>query len=336
MWYSWKLTPRRSWRAMKWSSFMKSNGLWFVLWAVLVWPSWGQPRIREDQINWKAPVILSASRHVHDGTQGAVIYAATLETDAFTGWVGGDQQAFDEYVLASLLGISTVTGAVVVDGQAVKWRNLGSSGKQPYIAGSSIQSASLYEVGASKLRWNVGTLLLGGGGLGSGVEPTEFFGAADNYIAYWDQTPESGDERWISVPVTGDLSFNKGFWSIAAGKIVNASISASAAIALSKLAQGASGEVLISNAANIWDATVLSGDVKVVNTGVVTIQPNAVALSTDTTGNYVASVTEGAGITVTPTTYAEGAAVTVVSTLGTAIDSAEITNGAIVNEDISE
>ncbi|OHD25056.1 MAG: hypothetical protein A2Y38_02590 [Spirochaetes bacterium GWB1_59_5] len=74
---------------------------------------------------------------------------------------------------------------------------------------------------------------------------------------------------------------------------------------------------------------------KVVNTGVVTIQPNAVALSTDTTGNYVASVTEGAGITVTPTTYAEGAAVTVVSTLGTAIDSAEITNGAIVNEDIS-
>jgi len=47
--------------------------------------------------------------------------------------------------------------------------------------------------------------------------------------------------------------------------------------------------------------TGISGDVTVTAAGVATIQPNSVALGTDTTGNYVAGLTAGSGIAVTGT-----------------------------------
>ena len=40
----------------------------------------------------------------------------------------------------------------------------------------------------------------------------------------------------------------------------------------------------------------MSGDASITNAGVVTISSNAVALTTDTTGNYVATITNGNGI----------------------------------------
>src|SRR3990167_8319714 len=52
----------------------------------------------------------------------------------------------------------------------------------------------------------------------------------------------------------------------------------------------------------------LTGDVTATNAGVTTIQPNAVALSTDTTGNYVLDVADGTGID--GTAAAEGATYT--------------------------
>lgn len=58
--------------------------------------------------------------------------------------------------------------------------------------------------------------------------------------------------------------------------IVNADVSASAAIAHTKLASIPAGQVLLGNASNIPTATALSGDVTVSNTGTVTIANNAV------------------------------------------------------------
>jgi len=52
----------------------------------------------------------------------------------------------------------------------------------------------------------------------------------------------------------------------------------------------------------------VSGDIVIASTGVATIQANSVALTTDTTGNYVATLTGGTGITSTGATSGEGIA----------------------------
>ena len=104
---------------------------------------------------------------------------------------------------------------------------------------------------------------------------------------------------------------------IADGTIVNADINTSAAIALSKLASGTSGQVVIANATGVPTYTTLSGDVTVSSTGVVTIAADSVALGTDTTGNYVQSLVAGTGITLTNATASEGGTPTIAVTANT-------------------
>ena len=55
--------------------------------------------------------------------------------------------------------------------------------------------------------------------------------------------------------------------------------------------------IIVGNASGAGAAVAVSGDIAITNAGVVTIQPDSVALTTDTTGNYVASVTDGDSIT---------------------------------------
>lgn len=88
---------------------------------------------------------------------------------------------------------------------------------------------------------------------------------------------------------------------IADGTIVNGDISASAAIALSKLASGTSAQVVVADASGVPTYRTISGDVTISNTGVVSIAADSVALGTDTTGNYMANVVAGTGVTVTHT-----------------------------------
>lgn len=89
------------------------------------------------------------------------------------------------------------------------------------------------------------------------------------------------------------------------GTIVNGDIASSAAIDVSKLAAGTGAQVLLNSAAPTPTWTTLSGDVTVGATGTTAIQANAVALATDTTGNYVASITAGAGLASTGATSGE-------------------------------
>ncbi|MCH7492202.1 hypothetical protein IID19_01240, partial [Patescibacteria group bacterium] len=72
---------------------------------------------------------------------------------------------------------------------------------------------------------------------------------------------------------------------------------AAGAIGLNKLASGTSGQLIVGNASGVPTYVSASGDVLISNLGVNTIQPNSVALTTDTTGNYVASLANGTGIT---------------------------------------
>lgn len=86
---------------------------------------------------------------------------------------------------------------------------------------------------------------------------------------------------------------------IADGAIVNADINASAAIALSKLASGTSGQIVVANGSGVPTYTTVSGDITISSTGVAEIAANSVALGTDTTGDYVASLVAGTGVTLT-------------------------------------
>ena len=69
--------------------------------------------------------------------------------------------------------------------------------------------------------------------------------------------------------------------------ITNAKVSATAAIALSKLASGTSGQIIVANASGVPTYVTLSGDATISNTGVLTL---AAELGTDTTGAYVQTI----------------------------------------------
>lgn len=100
-----------------------------------------------------------------------------------------------------------------------------------------------------------------------------------------------------ATTVSGDITINgAGLTAISSGVIVNADINASAAIAISKLASGTSGQIIIANGSGVPTYTTISGDITISNTGVATIAANSVALGTDTTGNYVASLVAGTGV----------------------------------------
>lgn len=116
------------------------------------------------------------------------------------------------------------------------------------------------------------------------------------------KTDASRIPTYVFGKTSGDVTFNSsGVGDITAGSIVNADVNASAAIALSKLASGTSAQVIVANSSGVPTYTTLSGDVTISNTGVTTIAANSVALGTDTTGNYVADVVAGTGVTVTHT-----------------------------------
>lgn len=105
-------------------------------------------------------------------------------------------------------------------------------------------------------------------------------------------------------------------FSLQDGYITDIKVSPTAAIALSKLAAGTSGQVIVGDSSGVPTYRTISGDITISDTGVATIAPNSVALGTDTTGNYVSGVTAGTGITVTHTP-GEGSSATIAVTSNT-------------------
>jgi len=101
--------------------------------------------------------------------------------------------------------------------------------------------------------------------------------------------------------------------------ITNAKVNTSAAIALSKLASGTSGQIIVANSSGVPTYVTLSGDATISNAGVVSIGANNVALGTDTTGDYVASLVQGTGLTITNNS-GEGATPTI--SIGQAVGTA--------------
>lgn len=74
------------------------------------------------------------------------------------------------------------------------------------------------------------------------------------------------------VDVTGDVTIsNAGVTAIASGVIVNADINSGAAIALSKLANGTAGYVVLANSSGVATYTAVSGDITITDAGVTAI-----------------------------------------------------------------
>lgn len=79
------------------------------------------------------------------------------------------------------------------------------------------------------------------------------------------------------VAMTGDVTIsNTGVTAIGAGVIVNADINAAAAIAFSKLATLASGNILVGSAGGVATSVVMSGDATIIASGALTIANNAI------------------------------------------------------------
>lgn len=79
------------------------------------------------------------------------------------------------------------------------------------------------------------------------------------------------------VAMSGDISItNAGVTAIVAGAIVNADVSATAAIAYSKLAALTSGNILVGSAGNVPTAVAMSGDATIIASGALTIANDAV------------------------------------------------------------
>lgn len=80
-------------------------------------------------------------------------------------------------------------------------------------------------------------------------------------------------------------------FTVADGEITDVKVNAAAAIQLSKLASGTSGQIIVANSSGVPTYVTLSGDATISNTGVITVNGlDSVALGTETTGNYVATI----------------------------------------------
>ena len=133
----------------------------------------------------------------------------------------------------------------------------------------------------------------------------------------------NGSNVPTSVNPSGDIDItNAGVFSIASGVIVDADVNASAAIAYSKLAALADGNILVGNVSNVATSVNPSGDIDVTNAGVFSIASDVVVnadiksdaaivdtkLATISTADKVAggaiqidSGTDGTGITIAAT-----------------------------------
>ena len=133
--------------------------------------------------------------------------------------------------------------------------------------------------------------------VGTGASQVEFYSGAGaggldgsgtaNYVTYWSDSDTLTSAQYMSVSQGGT-----GIGTFTSNGILYGNTTS----AIQATAAGTSGQLLVANGAGTPVFVSMSGDVNITNAGVTAIQADSVALTTDTTGNYVASVTNGSGI----------------------------------------
>ncbi|KKU57293.1 MAG: hypothetical protein UX79_C0015G0001, partial [candidate division WWE3 bacterium GW2011_GWB1_47_11] len=107
-------------------------------------------------------------------------------------------------------------------------------------------------------------------------------------------TEDTGDDLQIAVNTASTETVD--FVNAGAG-VIDITVEGDLTISGDDLVMGTNttGYILVADNTN-FNPVAMSGDVAIISTGATTIQANAVALTTDTSGNYVASITNGSGI----------------------------------------
>lgn len=134
-----------------------------------------------------------------------------------------------------------------------------------------------------------------------------------------------------ATAVTGDITISSaGVTAISAGAVVNADISASAAIAFSKLAPLNSANILVGNSTNVAASVPVSGDITISNTGVVAISAgvivdadiNASAAIADTKLATISTAGKVSGTAITSGALSTSGSIATTSTLAVGQSSA--------------
>lgn len=101
--------------------------------------------------------------------------------------------------------------------------------------------------------------------------------ASGQALAEGDIWVGNGDDEATAVTMSGDATLSSaGALTIANSAITNAKVSASAAIAYSKLATLTSGNMLVGSAGNVATSVTMSGDATIVASGALTIANDAI------------------------------------------------------------
>jgi hypothetical protein len=126
--------------------------------------------------------------------------------------------------------------------------------------------------------WGCASISGVGGLTGTGV---------NGYNAYWTGANTLSNEQFVAVSRggTGAGTFT-----------TNGVLYGNATSAFGVTAAGTSGQLLVANGSGIPTFVTMGTDATLSSAGALTIAADAVALTTDTTGNYVSSVTNGSGI----------------------------------------
>lgn len=138
------------------------------------------------------------------------------------------------------------------------------------------------------------------------VEASGYFNSAATKFSLGDDIMLNCSDGydWVTVTATSPNVTVSTEHSVPAGSITNTQISATAAIAFSKLANLTSAHVLLGNASNVATDTAITGDIALTNAGLATIQAGAVtgskiANNTITTANFATTVLQYTTVTIT-------------------------------------
>jgi len=151
------------------------------------------------------------------------------------------------------------------------------------------------------------------------TNPVTYTGTPASGAAYWTGSGTVGAETHLAVSrggtgidtsgtTTGVPTITSGAWSVAsslgvamggtgAGTFTSKGILyGNGTGAISATAAGTEAQFLVANSSSFPTFVSMSGDATITAAGVLTIGSDAVALGTDTSGNYVASIANGSGI----------------------------------------
>jgi hypothetical protein len=271
--------------------------------------------------NVTAAPTLNAGVEVERGTSANVLVRWNETSDKWE--VTNDGTTYGNIVTTADSG--TVTSTMIADGTIVNADiNASAAIDKTKISGTAITAGDTGTVTSTMIA--DGTIVNGDINASAAIAHSKLANATAGQVLLG--TTTTGVVT--ATTVTGDVTITgAGVTNIASGAIVNADVNTSAAIALSKLASGTSAQVVIANSSGVPTYTTLSGDVTISDTGVASIAANSVALGTDTTGNYVASLVAGNNITLSNNS-GEGATPTINSgmTISDTIPSSP-TNGQV-------